>query len=138
MRVLLIVRDSDGAILGSQRAPRGSAPGDPVQFANQDPAAEHGPFGDRPFADASTLAAGYSGHEVTVPRGTPPPRGETHRWDGSAAVPVTDAVQGAWWDASDPQRIKDRRRARAIVWMQANPTASVPASRVLQLIGEAD
>jgi hypothetical protein len=125
---LLIIRDSDGAILGSQRGVN--------SFSGQNPDRDMGPFGDTPFAAATRLKAGYSAQRVTVEPPDKPPRSPAMYWDGSALVPSSEAFRATWLDAAEPQRVRDRLRAEVIATIRSNPTAPVSADMILTLIGE--
>lgn len=141
MTYLLVVRDSDGAILGSQRGAE--------TFSGQNPDHDMGPFGDRPFKNATTLKPGYSSTlvEVTQPAQTDdgivippnkPPRSPEMYWDGSAVVPASESFVDAWLDAADPQRARDRRRDAAILDLREHPEKPVDSACMLRLLGETD
>lgn len=130
MTYLLVIRDSDGAILGSQRGVE--------TFSGQRSDHVMGPFGDLPFQDATTLKPGYSSHLVTVEPLAKQPRSPDSYWNGAAVVPASGAFSDAWLDAADPQRILDRRRVAAISNLRAHPDDPVDAESMLRLLGEID
>lgn len=143
MIYLLVIRDNDGAILGSQRGVE--------TFTNQNPDHDMGPFGDTPFATATTLKPGYSSTLVEVIQPPPPPedvitvvppnkppRSPEMYWNGTAVVPSSETFQDTYLDAVDPQRIRDRRRDAAISELHAHPDDPVDAECMLRLFGEID
>ena len=130
MTYLLVIRDSDGAILGSQRGVD--------TFSGQRSDHEMGPFGDMPFQDATTLKPGYSSHLVTVEPRDKQPRSPDSYWDGAAVVPSSETFQDAWLDAAAPQRSLARRRAAAISNLRAHPDDPVDAESMLRLLGETE
>jgi len=142
MNYLLVVRDSDGAILGSQRGAE--------TFSEQRPDHDMGPFGDRPFKNATTLKPGYSStlveviqppqpdDGITVVPPTKPPRSPDYFWNGSAVVPAQEDFREAWLDAADPQRARDRRRDAAILDLREHPEKPVDSACMLRLLGETD
>ena len=130
MTYLLVIRDSDGAILGSQRGVD--------SFSGQNPDHDMGPFGDTPFAAATRLKAGYSAQRVTVEPPDKQPRSPEMYWNGTDVVPASESFVDAWLDAADPQRIRDRRRDAAILDLRAHPDDPVDAECMLRLFGEID
>lgn len=109
MQYHLVIRDSDGAILTSHRG---------AGIRNADATQVVGPFGDIPFATATTLKPGYSAIAIDVLPGQRPPRGPSQVWIGSAVVPASPAFQDAWMDGADPRRPTIRA-------LQADPAALV-------------
>ena len=120
---LMIIRDADGAILGSERTATGA-------FAAVEGKVSQikGPFGDTPFADdAGALAPGYSGHEVEIADGEKKPCCTTHMWNGTIFVLMSEAARTARLEIEDPRKAK-------MEWLAANPTATVSAADMLALL----
>jgi len=117
---VLCVRDSDGAILTSQRGT--------TTFNKQKPGREYGPFGDKPFANANNLKAGYSPFTVQVVEGDSPPRGDFFRVTGRAVRAATPAEQTEWAEAIDP-------RGTMIQGMRDNPNRPVTGEQLLAVLG---
>jgi hypothetical protein len=123
-KYMMIVRDSDGAILGSERTEAG------VFAAVEGKASQvKGPFGDTPFADdRGTLAAGYSGQEIEIDVGERKPASATEMWNGTIFVPMPEAARTARLEAENPREAK-------IEALAAGRGATVSAAEMLLLLG---
>jgi len=122
-KYMMIVRDSDGAILGSERTAAGVC----AAVAGKSGQVK-GPFGDTPFADdLGTLAAGYSCKEIEVDVGERKPTSATDMWNGTIFVPMPEAARTARLEVEDPRKAK-------MEWLAANPTATVSAADMLALL----
>ncbi len=141
MNYKLLVRDEDGEILASRRAPKqpdGSYEGQPLDYvAPNDPKAVRYGIDEVVATDVWTGSGALrSGYSVVVIDSAVHPKMTAHKVLEGQLVDKSASEREASERASKPA--EERRREDALAWLAENPDALVPASRVLQLMGQAD